>query len=114
MTTDPSNLIAILEWRKFRRPRAWIAREMGLRYEDVQAVLRVAKDTERDNIALAQYDAIEKMVNQACSLSEIRRTLGSDARTVKRWFPNAGWSVGGEGAAMMKKGREILEEASIK
>lgn len=114
MTTDPRPLITILEWRRFRKPRAWIAREMGLRIEEVQAVLRVAKDTERDNISLERYDAIEKLVNEACSLSEIRRTLGSDARTVKRWFPNAGWSVGGEGAAMMKKGREILEEASIK
>lgn len=49
------------------------------------------------------------LVADGASLNEIMRSEGVDHRTVKRYFPNAGWgSPGGEGASLMKKSREII------
>lgn len=103
-----NTLYAIVEWRKLRKPRSWIARELDLTLRDVTDVLRVYGDTKRDHISLEKYDRMRDMVLEDCSQNEIMRTLNTDARTIRRWFPYVGWSRGGDGAAMMKKAREVL------
>lgn len=107
-------LYTIVEWRKYNKPRAWIARELGLTDRDVTDVLRVYGDTKPDHISLEKYDRLSKLVLEGCSLTEIRRTLGADPRTTRRWFPNAGWGSGGAGASLMRRGNDILEELELK
>jgi DNA invertase Pin-like site-specific DNA recombinase len=57
----------------------------------------------------ARLKLIGKMVADGASLNEIMRTAHTDHRTIKRYFPNAGWKRrGGSGASMMKKANDIL------
>lgn len=49
------------------------------------------------------------MVADGASLNEIARTEHTDPRTIKKYFPKAGWgSPGGVGSALMKKARDVL------
>lgn len=52
---------------------------------------------------------LERAVRDGWSLQEIRRTLGVDHRTAKKYFPDAGWTVGGKGASMMASANRILK-----
>lgn len=52
---------------------------------------------------------LERAVREGWSLNEIRRTLAIEHRTVKKYFPDAGWTVGGKGASMMASANRILK-----
>lgn len=52
-----------------------------------------------DKASPEKYKEIGRMVAEGASLNEIRRTTGSDPRTIKKYFPNAGWNHGGGGQA---------------
>lgn len=56
--------------------------------------------------------ALTAMVDAGASLNEIRRTLGVDHRTVKRWFPDyKPFEVGGGGdAAIIRETNRQLRE----
>lgn len=57
-----------------------------------------------------KYREIGTLVAEGASLNEIMRTTGSDPRTVKKYFPNAGWSAGGgDKAAQARSGRQDLQ-----
>jgi DNA-binding CsgD family transcriptional regulator len=46
-----------------------------------------------------KYRYIGQMVANGASLNEISRTTKTDHRTIKKYFPNAGWGKGGGGKA---------------
>lgn len=54
-------------------------------------------------------ERIGRMVADGASLNEIMRSENTDHRTIKRLFPNAGWTVGGKGASMMASANRILK-----
>lgn len=88
MKVDRSLVTEILDLRDHPRPRAWISRNLGVPIADVNAVLRVAGENTRSiEMKLSKYDCLESLVAEGCSFEEIRRTLGTDYRQVKRWFP---------------------------
>ncbi len=94
---DVSRLHRIVAAYEQNRPRSWIARAEGVSVSDVTTVLRVAGvEAIPDRITLDRYDMMEYLVNQGASLSEIHRTIKADSRTVKRWFPHAGYRLGSE------------------
>lgn len=105
-------LVRIVSWRQRNKPVEWIAREEGVDVKDVRVLLRIAGDPHWRNqeIALDKYDRIEYLVSQRASLSEIVRTTGSDNRTIKRWFPDAGWAPGSqERKDAVAMGRKMTE-----
>lgn len=58
-----------------------------------------------------KYKEIGRMVAEGASLNEIMRTTGSDHRTIKKYFPNAGWNHGGGGkAAEAREANRKLED----
>lgn len=80
------------------RPRAWIRRELGVPPVAVRVVARDLGYSPRARTwmgSLEDYDALERAVQEGWPLNEITRTFGYDYRTTKRWFPDAGWDVGG-------------------
>lgn len=91
-------LVRVVSWREIPKPVEWIAREEGLDTKDVRAILRIAGDSKwaTREIRLDKYDLVEYLVNQRASMTDIMRTTGADSRTVKRWFPEAGWKAGSE------------------
>lgn len=110
-------LKAVWDHRQNNRPRNWIAREVNVPYEDVCAVLRAAGDTTRDSkLTLERYDALCAAVEDEWSLSEIRKTLGFDHRTVHRWFPDYNPNPQGFSAhsRMVRKGNELLNGLELK
>ena len=47
-----------------------------------------------------KYIRLKALVDSGASLNEIRRTMGTDYRVVKKWFPGReDWPVGGGGDA---------------
>ena len=49
-----------------------------------------------------KYLRLKALVDSGASLNEIRRTVGTDYRTIRRWFPGyKGLSVGGGGEAQV-------------
>lgn len=56
-----------------------------------------------------RWFALEQAVEEKWSLNEIRRTLGIDYRTVKRWYPDySAFPVGGGGEA--QKIRQVNQD----
>lgn len=110
-------LAAVWEHRQNNRPRHWIARELGVDYDGVCAVLRLAGDTKRERpMRLDRYDALCRAVEDGWSLSEIRKTLSFDYRTVRRWFPDYNPNPQGFSAhsRMVRKGNELLDGLELK
>lgn len=90
---DRDRVTRILDLAAEPRPANWIVRETGYSRKDVNAVLKVAGvSVGGADLDLSKYDWLEKMVEDGASIQEIRRTLGVDPRTVRRWFP--GYRVG--------------------
>ena len=84
-------LVRVVSWRERNRPVAWIAREEGLDTKDVRAVLRIAGDPDwkKTEVQLDRYDRMEYFYQQGTPPTEIAMTLGSDYRTVVKWFPES-------------------------
>lgn len=79
-------------------PPAWIAREAQV---SKQVIHKIANAFDwplevNSRISAERYDQLEQAVREDWSLSEIRRTYGIEYETVKRWFPEAGWEMGGQ------------------
>lgn len=67
-------------------------------------------DTDPDKFKL-----IGRMVADGASLNEIMRSAGVDHRTIKTYFPNAGWQKrGGKGSRLVRKGNELLDGLELK
>ena len=81
----------------------------GFSVDDAVVMLEWAGYTVKPPSRHPKHKEIEALVRQGASLNEIRKTTGADPRTVKRYFPEAGWDVGGGGwAAEIKKVEEKL------
>ena len=83
--------------------------DYGFSVDDAVVMLEWAGYTVKPPSQHPKHREIEALVRQGASLNEIRKTTGADPRTVKRYFPEAGWDVGGGGeAAEIKKANAML------
>lgn len=81
---------------------------MGLGYKEISKLLgvdksvlvRALKDMPGQDERRSKYWQLLPYIQQGMSFSEIRKTTGSDYRTVRRWFPNyQPFAKGGSGEA---------------
>lgn len=64
-----------------------------------------------DKLDPDKFKRMGQMVAEGCSLTEIKRTLHVDHRTIKLHFPKAGWAVGGSGrSAALREANRKLED----
>ena len=63
-------------------------------------------------LAGEHFAAMKAMVEDGASLNEIMRTLGSDHRTIKKYFPDAGWTKeqGMERKRLEKRAYAVIKE----
>lgn len=105
----------ILQLNSDNRPSFWIARELGIREQDVSRLLHLEGRKSLRVSDRGKYDVIDRMVKEGCSHQEIARTVRCDHRTIRRWFPGTAWPVGGGGmAAVLRKANRIIEDAKIR
>lgn len=75
-------------------PRNWIAREVGVKLEWVNAVLRVAGVDDpfpAERLEPEVYDQIQDALTDGWPVTEIVRTLGVQIETIERYFPEEVW-----------------------
>ena len=75
-------------------PRNWIAREVGVKLEWVNTVLRVAgveAPFTPEQVEPEVYDQIQDALTDGWPVTEIVRTLGVQMETIKRHFPEDVW-----------------------
>lgn len=113
---DENKVLEVIRLREDNRPVNWIARETGLTRQEVTTILSVAGDrlAKHEQITVAKYDQIEYWVEQGASLSMIMAETRTDNRTIKKWFPEAGWEHTGSGkAAEVRKMYEELDALDV-
>lgn len=106
---DPARYNAVLDRLSEGATIVDIIREFHMDYYTVKKYFpNAGRPDLQGGVSLAKsnpkkYREIGRMVAEGASLNEITRTTGSDHRTVKRYFPNAGWPKGGAGKAAQSR-----------
>ena len=110
--TDFANVLRQAEWRS--APYPVIADELNLPVPFTKEALILGgfRSECQAKMSLGEYRALEAMIDDGCSLGEIHRTTGRPIKTVRRWFPEAGWPQGGSAeSAMVRRSQEVLDRA---
>lgn len=106
---DPERYYAVLDRLSEGATIVEVMREFHMDYYTVKKYFpNAGRPDLQGGVSLSKsnpekYREIGRMVAEGASLNEILRSTGSDPRTVKKYFPNAGWSVGGAGKAAEAK-----------
>lgn len=118
---DRERVNRILDHRENRKPIPWICHVEGLSTPDVRKLLTVAGERHSNGgreLSYEKYEQIKYWVDQDASLMTIMAETGSNFETVKRWFPDAGWEVGGGGKAaeirQMNKDLNLINFTGVK
>lgn len=114
---DPERYYAVLDRLSEGATIVEIMREFRMDYYTVKKYFpNAGRPDLQGGVSLAKsnpekYREIGRMVAEGASLNEILRSTGSDPRTVKKYFPNAGWAAGGAGkSAQVKRANEELRK----
>lgn len=111
---DPERYYAILDRFAEGASIAQVCREFHI---DFYTVKKYFPNVGRPDLSGGQtvkeldpekYREIGRLVAEGASLNEIMRSCNTDHRTIKRLFPNAGWTRGGKGAKLMKHANDVL------